>query len=809
MSSAATFGTTGSTTRRATWWQLPDTRRRVVDLAAVTLLLATGVLAFGPVFGGAVGYAAAGAGAAVGLAIGTLTALRRWSPLAGAVGVLVAYLLLGGPLALPGTTIGGVVPTVETLQRLVLLLWQSWRDLLTVSLPAGEFDGPAALPLLTGLLAGSLTGALAIRARRPLWAVLPPFLLLVIGILWGANLAPLASLQGALFAGTTLAWLSWRSRIGDHHRAAVFVASPQAHSSWLRQAGFGGLALLLAGLGATGVAAALGGDNDRHVLRDDVTPPLDLRDYPSPLTMFRKLEAAQEDDTLFTVQGLPSGARIRLAAMDVYDGNVFNVTESSAEFERVGQTILPGAQAAMLAARDAEPVPVTIDVKDYQGIWLPGGGDLRGIEFRGAAADREASGVYANPASGTVLTTAGVATGTSYRLMLVPPPAYPADAAAKLPKDAQVADVELPTASAQVDAVPELATTLVGQATTPMGQLQEVARALSTDGFYANGKEHDSLAGHTTGRIQRLLANPSGAMIGDDEQYAVAMALIARQLGLPARVVMGFYPEEPAKGDAAVAIKGGDSHVWVEVPFKGLGWVPFDPTPNEDNPPDEQMPEPQERNEPQVLPPPEIPEERDPLPPVKADSEKDRDDGLFSIPGFVKYVVIAAGTVGVVSFPFWLVLFLKRRRAGARRGAGRLADRISGGWAELTDTALDLGIRVPHHATRKEAAGLLANRLGVVAPIALAGRVDAHVFGDGDPTDADVDHVWSEVGTARATLLGSVPRHRRLAARFSPLSLVRPSDRTEHEPVLPRLSARLADLGRGLVSRLPRRGGAT
>ena len=46
----------------------------------------------------------------------------------------------------------------------------------------------------------------------------------------------------------------------------------------------------------------------------------------------------------------------------------------------------------------------------------------------------------------------------------------------------------------------------------------------------------------------------------DDEQYAVAMALMARKLNIPARVVMGFYPDwdEVEDPSAPIALTGED-----------------------------------------------------------------------------------------------------------------------------------------------------------------------------------------------------------------------------------------------------------
>ena len=68
----------------------------------------------------------------------------------------------------------------------------------------------------------------------------------------------------------------------------------------------------------------------RYVLRDVVIPPFDVRAYPSPLQSFRGYVRDFADEPLFTVSGLPSGARVRLATMDAYSGTVYNVSEGGA-----------------------------------------------------------------------------------------------------------------------------------------------------------------------------------------------------------------------------------------------------------------------------------------------------------------------------------------------------------------------------------------------------------------------------------------------------------------------------------------------
>ena len=62
------------------------------------------------------------------------------------------------------------------------------------------------------------------------------------------------------------------------------------------------------------------------------------------------------------------------------------------------------------------------------------------------------------------------------------------------------------------------------------------------------------------------------------EQYASAMAVMARVAGLPARVAVGFTQGEQ-QADGSWLITSHDAHAWVEVRFDGAGWVRFDPTP--------------------------------------------------------------------------------------------------------------------------------------------------------------------------------------------------------------------------------------
>lgn len=151
----------------------PPRRLRLDDLLAVTALLLLAGAAHGAVFGNAGGYIAAGGGVGLGLLVAAAGARWRWNAVETLIGSVVVYLAFGGALALPTTTAHRVLPTIATLQGLVIGAVESWKDLLTLAPPAGAFVGPTIVPLLSGLLCSVAALTIALRARTPAWALVP------------------------------------------------------------------------------------------------------------------------------------------------------------------------------------------------------------------------------------------------------------------------------------------------------------------------------------------------------------------------------------------------------------------------------------------------------------------------------------------------------------------------------------------------------------------------------------------------------------------------------------------------------------
>ena len=82
--------------------------------------------------------------------------------------------------------------------------------------------------------------------------------------------------------------------------------------------------------------------------------------------------------------------------------------------------------------------------------------------------------------------------------------------------------------------------------------------------------------------------SPSGVDVVDDflfrshegwcEQIASSLVVLARSVGIPARLVTGFVPGERDALTGRFVVRERDAHAWAEIYFPGVGWQGFDPT---------------------------------------------------------------------------------------------------------------------------------------------------------------------------------------------------------------------------------------
>jgi protein-glutamine gamma-glutamyltransferase len=80
-------------------------------------------------------------------------------------------------------------------------------------------------------------------------------------------------------------------------------------------------------------------------------------------------------------------------------------------------------------------------------------------------------------------------------------------------------------------------------------------------------------------RVPPLVAFVTDHRRGYCQHFAGAMALMLRYLGIPARVGAGFTTGRYDLSDREYTVSDTNAHTWVEVWFRGYGWLPFDPTP--------------------------------------------------------------------------------------------------------------------------------------------------------------------------------------------------------------------------------------
>jgi transglutaminase-like putative cysteine protease len=84
--------------------------------------------------------------------------------------------------------------------------------------------------------------------------------------------------------------------------------------------------------------------------------------------------------------------------------------------------------------------------------------------------------------------------------------------------------------------------------------------------------------GPAEGRLRPLVNDVLEGRRGTSEQFASAYAVLARSVGVPTRIVVGFLPGT-RRADGTWVVNADDQHAWAEVWFEGAGWVPFEVTP--------------------------------------------------------------------------------------------------------------------------------------------------------------------------------------------------------------------------------------
>jgi hypothetical protein len=303
----------------------------------------------------------------------------------------------------------------------------------------------------------------------------------------------------------------------------------------------------------------------------------------------------------------------------------------------------------------------------------------------------------------------------------------------------------------------EYARRTVADAKTPFEKavaIEEVVRA---------GRKPDAEApvGSSYARLETFLfgaPGTSGANEGTAEQFASAYAVLARAVGLPTRVVVGFQPVTPGPDGVAV-VRASDATAWPEVYFSGWGWVPFDPVSGTDDGAASASRREVINRLATPTPTPSTPAVSGPPLPSKA---RVPDRAAASVAPVEKpwYLVLLAA-------PVLIVLVLGGLRAG-RRSRLRKAG-ATGAWAYVLDSLLLAG-RTP---ARARPAPEIADEVATPEARHLAVLADRAAFAP-EPAPVETGRVaWPLALRVRATLRGRVPWYRRVFWAVDPRVLFR------------------------------------
>lgn len=251
--------------------------------------------------------------------------------------------------------------------------------------------------------------------------------------------------------------------------------------------------------------------------------------------------------------------------------------------------------------------------------------------------------------------------------------------------------------------------------------------------------------------------------VGYCEQFAAAMAVLARSIGIPSRVVWGFTPGEVGE-NGVITVRDTNAHAWVELWIEPYGWFSFDPTPRaEQTGFDSQPPsitagldpsaylESPEDNPTVVTVPPGVgPEAFEDLISDELDAGDQATVRLWLI-GLAVLVPVGA------ALPSYKTFRRRRRLARVRDGD------ITAAWDEIVDRLTDLGVDVSPSMTPVE---LARSTHHVLLPLAQSYSSTIYGGRTGQATEADLLGVewWIE-----SNFEGS----QRTAAAFSLRSLVR------------------------------------
>ncbi|MGP7961368.1 transglutaminase TgpA family protein [Sanguibacter sp. A247] len=281
-------------------------------------------------------------------------------------------------------------------------------------------------------------------------------------------------------------------------------------------------------------------------------------------------ERSQRKVFSYTTSSPTTRGPLRTGTLYEFDGRTWTPPASRAEAVADGTVLWPGTYTGSLLA----PVTLTLRTEEMRGTVLPVPLDPRAVARPGS------SNAY-DPQRDVVETSPDLSSGDQAEVVFHPrdlsadvlratdTPRTPAD----VPEGDRAA-IETAYAVAETPGADELAamaTTIVGEAATDYDRAVALQDFLRTDPRFRYTLEVPSQSSRDA--VLDFLADGRGYCV----QFATAMVSMARSLGMPARLAVGYLPGR-SESDRYV-VRGRDAHAWPEIYFVGAGWVRFEPTP--------------------------------------------------------------------------------------------------------------------------------------------------------------------------------------------------------------------------------------
>jgi transglutaminase-like putative cysteine protease len=676
------------------------------------------------------------------------------------VGQLALVLVVLTRVFTPQHMWAGLVPTPGSTADLMGLLAEGAAEIREQATPALPLNGLVALTTLFVALVALAVDLLAVPARQPALGGLGLLVLYCVPVSTVTGSVALISFAAPAGGFAVLLWADQRGRLVDSARRGSGSPLGTGTLPALRT----GVLALVAGvllpvfvptLAEGSLARGWDGAGTGSGLGSSLDPVAEMQgqlNRPEPLDLLR-VEASVDDP-----------GYLRAVALDEYTSAGWHMSNLDGEQSIAEDTSL----APLPRGESSRPVRARITVLGHDDQFLPVAYSPLRVEMLGSddedwRFDRDGSTIF-----GRAVTTAG----RSYQFSSAQPEPSVDDleAVPELPADDEMLRyTQLPDLAASVT---ELAAQLAAGAQTPYDRVRAVLDHFTDRG---NGFVYSlSTAPGTTGDD---LADFLRSKRGYCEQYAGAMAVLVRAVGVPARVVLGYTPgREEADGTRVVTTD--DAHAWVEVWFAGLGWIPFDPTPIAADRAVALPWAPRVDTTTDTVAEPAVPDAGLPVPSGPT-AQIDRDDQY--VPVDQEALRNDTSLVPQLTGAGLAVLLLgagavpSAVRLRARRN--RLADGSPGAlWAELLASLTDLGIAVPVAATPRQLARQLAEQLSGAEPVAVAAArtlalaQEQAVYGPPGAAAGPDPAVRTALRLVRRALVRRASRGRQLRAALWPAS---------------------------------------